>query len=384
MLLNTIPYSLNWRTVNWPRFGARALVWIGCYCLVTTLYWLSLDTRGREFGIPVDWAIARWLGAGHIVCMFIAYYWITRILYRAILRERWLHVFLHAAGLYTMTWLATHILYTKVGESFLNENAQLESYHRYLKYAGPFYSMTSLSIFLPNWWLYSIMLTAIAFKVSREIFHAQNRALRLEMNLLRAQINPHFLFNTLNNIYSIVEEKDAYAADILLKFGDIMRYTLHETETNFISLQQEIDVLNEYIELEQIRHDALAPARITFDASGNTRDLVVPPLLLITLVENAFKHGTHATIGSSWVHIRLETDGQQILFEVSNSKPPIPPVRSLKHKINVHRVGLANIRRRLDLLYPAQHTLAIVDEPDTYTITITLMKHGRTRLLPGR
>lgn len=120
------------------------------------------------------------------------------------------------------------------------------------------------------------------------------------MNLLRAQINPHFIFNTLNNIYSIVEEKDPYATDILLKFGDIMRYTLHETEANFISLQQEIEVLNEYIELEQIRHTVSAPAHITFDVSGTVQDFVVPPLLLITLVENAFKHGTHATIGSSW------------------------------------------------------------------------------------
>lgn len=384
MSLNTIPYPLNWRTVNWPRLGLRTLVWIGCYCLVTTLYWLSLDSRGREFGLPVDWTIACWLGAGHLVCLFISYYWVTRVLYSAILRERWLQALLHMAGLYVMTWIATHVLYTKVGESFLNKSAQLGGYPEYFKQAGPFYSMTSLSIFLPNWWLYSILLTAIALKVSREIFHAQNRALRLEMNLLRAQINPHFLFNTLNNIYSIVEEKDAYAADILLKFGDIMRYTLHEIETNFVSLQQEIDVLNEYIELEQIRHDASAHARITFDVSGNTHELVVPPLLLITLVENAFKHGTHATIGPSWVHIRLETDGERILFEVSNNKPPTPLVTSPKRKLNVHRVGLANIRRRLDLLYPAQHKLTILDQPDTYTITITLLKHGRTHLLLGR
>lgn len=316
--------------------------------------------------------------------MFISYYWVTRILYSAILRERWLCVLLHAAVLYVLTWLATHYLYTKVGESFLTGNAPLNDYPRFFKQAGPFYAMTSLSIFLPNWWLYSILLTAVALKVSREIFHAQNRALRLEMNLLRAQINPHFIFNTLNNIYSIVEEKDAYAADILLKFGDIMRYALHKTDNNFISLQQEIEVLNEYIELERIRHDASAPARITFDVSGQTRDLVVPPLLLITLVENAFEHGTHATIGPSWVQVRLETDGQRIRFEVSNSKPPVSPVRPTRQKINVHRVGLANIRRRLDLLYPARHKLTITDTPDLYTITITLMKHGHTHLLLSR
>ncbi|GAB3221985.1 sensor histidine kinase [Spirosoma arcticum] len=384
MLFVKVPYFSNQRTVNWPQLGAHALVWIGCYCLITTLYWLSLDARGREFGIPVDWTIARWLGAGHFVCMFIAYYWITRIVYRAIIRERWLHVLLHVVTIYGLTWLATHLLYTKVGESFLSENAQLDSYPKYFKQAGPFYSITSLSIFLPNWWLYSIMLTAIAFKVSREIFHAQNRALRLEINLLRAQINPHFLFNTLNNIYSIVEEKDPYAADILLKFGDIMRYALYETDSSFINLEHEIDMLNEYIELERIRHDASTPARITVDVSGDTGDFVVPPLLLITLVENAFKHGTHATIGSSWVHIRLDVDAQRMQFEVSNSKPPITPKRINKHKLNVHRVGLANIRRRLDLLYPARHKLTIVDTPDTYTITITLMKHGHAHLLPGR
>ncbi len=110
----------------------------------------------------------------------------------------------------------------------------------------------------------------------------------------------------------------------------------------------------------------------------------MPPLLLITLVENAFKHGTHATIGSSWVRIRLETTPQHLLFEVSNSKPPVLHAPSARHKLNVHRVGLANIQRRLDLLYPANHKLTVVDTSDTYTVTITLMKHGRTHLLLGR
>ncbi len=250
MFVDTISHFMNQQPVNRLRLLTHIAVRIACYWLMTTLYWLSLDASGYINQKPLYWAMARWLAAGHIVLLFIAYYRTTRMIYPAIVRERWLHVALQIAGLYVLIWVATYFLYTMMGETFMDDNERASGYDGYFARAGPFYSMTSLSIFLPNWGLYSILLTAVALKVSREIFHVQNRALRLEMNLLRAQINPHFIFNTLNNIYSIVEEKDPYAADILLKFGDIMRYTLHETEANFIGLQQEIEVLNEYIELE--------------------------------------------------------------------------------------------------------------------------------------
>lgn len=384
MILRKLSYWGRLIYQNRRQLIFYGLVWFAIYWLVTLLYWLTLDANGADVGLPANWAIARWLSVGHTLLLPVTYYWVAYVMHRAIMRQRWLLAVAQAVGMYIFIGIVTHFLYIAVGKAYLNVNTRLDNYYAVFKEAGPFYSITTQSIFIPNWWLYSILLTAVALKLSRDAFLIENRALRLEMNLLRAQINPHFLFNTLNNIYSLIEEKDAYAAEILLKFGDIMRYTLHETHTNFTSLTQEIDMLNEYIELERIRHGVSAPATITFDVSGEPRDFVVPPLLLITVVENAFKHGTQATIGSSWVRIQLHIDEQQMRFTVSNSKPPVLPNRPIRQKINVNRVGLDNIRRRLNLLYQGQHELTIIDKPDTYSITITLAKHGRSNLLLSR
>ena len=370
--------------MNARQLVFRGLAWITCFGLITLLYWLSLKTNGADAGIPQSWAIACWLAVGHTLFLILAYYWITRALYPAIIQQRWLSVLLQTLGLYVLIGLGTYFLYILVGDFFINVDARVARYHDRLKQAGAFASLTGLSIFLPNWWLYSILVTAVSLKISRDVYLTKTQALRLEMNLLRAQINPHFLFNTLNNIYSLVEEKDAYAAEILLKFGDIMRYTLYENNANFIALQQEITMLKEYIELEQIRYDAAAPATIQFNESGEYHSVVVPPLLLITLVENAFKHGTQAMIGASWIDINLRLEGERVHFQVSNSKPPVPASRSGRHTINVHRVGLDNIRRRLELLYPANHTLTVADKPDVYTVHLTIPKHGNSPLLSGR
>ena len=349
--------------------------------LITLFYWLSLETNGTTVGIARSGTVAGWLATGHTLFLLGAYYWITRVLYPTLLRQRWLSALGQTLGLYLLIGLGTYWLYQWVGETFLPTHVSLNQGDIHFSQAGAVASALGHYLLLPNWWLYSLLVTAVSLKIVRDAYRTKTQALQLEMNLLRSQINPHFLFNTLNNIYSLVEAKDAYAAEILLKFGDIMRYTLYENNMNFIALQQEMTMLKEYIELEQIRYDAAAAASIQFDEPGNYEGEVIPPLLLITLVENAFKHGTQATIGSSWVSMKLEMDELHVHFQVSNSKPPVPPTRTARHKINVHRVGLDNIRRRLHLLYPNDHSLTIADHSDCFTVQLTIPKHGPSSFL---
>ncbi|MBD2755264.1 sensor histidine kinase [Spirosoma validum] len=346
-------------------------------------YWLSLETSGTKAGMVPNGTVAGWLATGHTLLLAGAYYWITRVLYPTLLQQRWLSASGQTLGLYLLTGLGTYWLYQGVGGGFLVAHTSLYQSNTPFKQAAAVAAALGHDILLPNWWLYSLLVTAVSLKIVRDAYQTKTQALQLEMNLLRSQINPHFLFNTLNNIYSLVEAKDVYAAEILLKFGDIMRYTLYESNTNFIALQQEITMLKDYIELEQIRHDVTAPATIQFDEPGENYESVIPPLLLITLVENAFKHGIQATIGSSWVTMRLEMDEHQLHFQVSNNKPPVPSVRATRHKINVHRVGLDNIRRRLQLLYPNDHVLTIADQVDCFTVQLIIPKHGPSSFLPG-
>jgi hypothetical protein len=386
MVVNKVVDFLTRRPVNWRRVWMHTLIWIACYWTLTYLHWLFLESYVPDIDLPVNSVMAHWLGAGHVAITFIAYYWIALRIIPNVMGRRWPITIMHGVGVYVLICLGAYYLYHAVSGSFRGENKRFDKYiNGYYGEENSLYSLINLETFFQNWWwFYSVLLVAVFMKVVKEIYLTRNHALQLELNLLRAQINPHFLFNTLNNVYSIVEEKDAYAADILLKFGDIMRYTLYEVNNEFIDLHQEVSILSDYIELERIRHGDTAPAHIDFAVTGNPNGFAVPPLLLLTLVENAFKHGIHSTIGSSWVRIQLKVDQHKLRFEVSNSKPAVQRVSSSKHKINVHRVGLANIQRRLALLYPTDHTLTIINESTTYSVTLNLINHRRTNLLLGR
>ncbi|GAB3221979.1 sensor histidine kinase [Spirosoma arcticum] len=386
MVVNKVVDFLARRPVNWRQVWTHTFIWIACYWTLTYLHWLFLESYVPDFDLPVNSVMARWLGAGHVAITFIAYYWITLRIIPNVVGWRWPIAIMHGVSVYVLIGLGAYYLYHAVSDSFKGENKRFDKYiNGYYGEENSLYSLINLETFFQNWWwFYSVLLVAVFMKVVKEIYLTRNHALQLELNLLRAQINPHFLFNTLNNVYSIVEEKDAYAAEILLKFGDIMRYTLYEVNNEFIDLHQEVSILSDYIELERIRHDDTAPAHIDFAVTGDPNGFAVPPLLLLTLVENAFKHGIHSTIGSSWVRIQLRVDQHKLRFEVSNSKPAVQRVSSSKHKINVHRVGLANIQRRLALLYPTDHTLTISNESDTYSVTLSLINHRRTNLLLGR
>lgn len=197
--------------------------------------------------------------------------------------------------------------------------------------------------------------------------------LQLEFDFLKAQISPHFLFNTLNNIYSFSIKSPAKVPDTILKLANLMRYTLYETESQFVPLVKEISFLNSYVQLQRIRHEA--DADLTYTMTGNPEGLIIPPLMLIVFVENAFKHGVEASIQAGWIHIELIIDNGTLRLEVANSTTPIKKQESIAGGI-----GLKNVRKRLELFYPDYHQLRIV--PQTYeyhvNLTINLQHHQST------
>lgn len=183
-----------------------------------------------------------------------------------------------------------------------------------------------------------------------------------ELSFLKAQVNPHFFFNTLNNIYSLVYKKDDDAPAALLKLSDIMRYMLYETRTDLVPLEKEVVHLKDYLELEQLRFRD--PRYIEFNLKGSPECWQVPPMLLLSFVENAFKHGKKR-VEPPGVEIDLNISGTRLVFRVVNYVPD-------GAVMNQEGIGLQNTKRRLELIYPDNHTLDITTTGDRFKVLLTL------------
>ncbi len=190
----------------------------------------------------------------------------------------------------------------------------------------------------------------------------ENEKLIAELAFLKSQINPHFLFNSLNNIYSLAYQKSVKTPEAILKLSEIMRYMLYESNENKVALSDEIRYLENYIELQKLRFKD--KTHIKFEINGNIQDQVITPLVLISFVENAFKHGL-ATDEANPITIVLKTDPGKLFFKVSNKK-------SSQNKDETGGIGLHNVKRRLDLIYKDQYCLHIDDRNDIYNCELYL------------
>ncbi|WP_461136564.1 sensor histidine kinase [Spirosoma lituiforme] len=184
----------------------------------------------------------------------------------------------------------------------------------------------------------------------------RHQKVQLELAYLKAQLNPHFLFNTMNNLYGLSLSEPQRAPEAILRLGEMMRYMLYESNEPLVPLSQEIDYLNGFVELESLRY--ARPIYVDFSVEGNVNGQRLPPLLLMALVENCFKHGQLQDPDQP-VRIRLAVVGPVLQFETSNG-------------LTTHRrdptggIGLPNIKRRLALLYPRQHQLKTWQEGASY------------------
>jgi LytS/YehU family sensor histidine kinase len=184
-----------------------------------------------------------------------------------------------------------------------------------------------------------------------------------ELSFLKAQINPHFLFNTLNNIYTLAVMKDDNAPDSILKLSNIMRYVTDDAMADFVTLQSEIDCINDYIELQRLRLGE--KTKVNFDVSGDIENKKIPPLILMTFVENVFKYGISKHHKSDII-IKLKGDYNGISFFCQNS---IFPEKDEKRRVGI---GLKNTQQRLAHVYPGKHVLDINTDNKLYTVKLML------------
>ncbi|MEO5681798.1 MAG: histidine kinase [Chitinophagaceae bacterium] len=221
---------------------------------------------------------------------------------------------------------------------------------------------------LPHFLLVS---TAAAFKLLLDYATAQKRLGLLakeksatELQFLKSQINPHFLFNSLNAIYFLIEKKNTEARQTLLQFSDLLRYQLYDCNEDSIAIEKELVYLNNYVRLQQLRKDNHYEIKLAINPSVS--GFSITPLLLIAFVENAFKHVSNHTKKTNFVLISMSKENNLFFFEAANSTDNSAPTDT------VGGIGLANVKRRLALIYPGKHSLTVSNKEDVFNIQLQL------------
>ncbi len=217
---------------------------------------------------------------------------------------------------------------------------------------------------------------AASFKMFKHYYlkNIRNEQLQKEnseaqLHLLMAQVHPHFMFNTLNNIYSQAQEESPKSAKMILELSHILRYILDEGEKSAVPLENELQMLVDYLNLEKIRYDKKLDLHFSFPK--NVEEINIAPLLLLPLVENCFKHGASKMIDRPWINIKSEFNNAVFTIKLMNGKKS--KIISNKGRVGT---GIDNVRKRLELIYPNKHNLTITEEEDAFIIDLSIELSG--------
>jgi two-component system, LytTR family, sensor kinase len=213
-----------------------------------------------------------------------------------------------------------------------------------------------------------IKLAIMWYANEKRVSDMEKNNLESELKMLKDQVNPHFMFNTLNNLYGLVGRNPLQAQESILRLSGILHFMLHESNYPTVPLHLEIRCINDFIELEKLRYtDSLS---ISFNVEDEVRDLSLVPLTIFPFVENSFKHGASELIRDAWVNIDLSVYRDEFIFKIENSKSPT-------RNPNSTGIGLNNVKRRLELIYGKDHKLQILDGTDSYLV---ILKIALTRM----
>lgn len=258
-------------------------------------------------------------------------------------------------GLYFLVVTGWIIVMAEITEIFFDYFIQ--NYPQYLATDVPFNYF--IAVILVSIFLFGFTLAKFAndyFVREDAVKLMEKKQVESELNFLKSQINPHFLFNTLNSIYSLALKKSDQTAEVVLKLSDLLRYILYECNAERIALSKEIETLNNYIELERIR--TKSNARITFTILGDPGHIQVAPLIWITFVENAFKHGMGSRASDGFVNIEMDIKPDLLIFKCMNNFGEAK-ISYTPNATQVGGIGMENIKKRLALIYPDRHKLKI-------------------------
>lgn len=236
---------------------------------------------------------------------------------------------------------------------------------------GEMYDLSFLSLFLETNFMVgiamAIKLIKIWFEQQKEKFEIEKRNLQSELNLLKAQIHPHFLFNTMNNLYALSLGQSAKTSEGIAKVSDLLRAVLYDCNDVYIDFEKEISLIRNYIDLQKLRFDNRLS--LSFNVEGESAMIKVAPMLYITFIENCFKHGSSNDPDNSWINIGFRIADNHIHFTAENSKPGQVSV----HSANGNKgIGLENVKKRLDILYKENYKLNISESDQSFKVELLL------------
>lgn len=321
------------------------LFWVGI-----VLFYVFSNTEAELFGQTVETTLLR------LPFLMIAAYVFNYWQVPAFLKKK--KYILFALSMVSVVVVLT-IMYRAVGYYHLDQYCSSGPYPLISLVDFPFYM---LSFHFPALMMYFYKINKEQESEREKIYQLEREKISTELKYLKAQLNPHFLFNTLNNLYSYVITKSPKAPDMVLQLSEILDYILYKSQRDSVALSEEVHTIDNYLALEKIKYEDRIKLSFTKDISNE--QVKISPLLLLSIVENAFKHGVSGgSISKPEIKIKLIQSEEQINFSVWNTKAASP----YSNKTDNYKsgIGLRNIQRQLDLIYPEMHTFE-TEETDTY------------------
>jgi len=341
---------------NRTRIAQHVGFWLVVFGIFTVIYSLNLGytiaLRNECFYVPV-----------HMMYFYAIAYW---LLPRYLFTTKYVQFVMWVITLMLVATITCRLIFIFLVDAYQIDHLKLSAWARgeaLSQYNRPFFTkLINQQAFINALKTINMVVwIALGIKLFKLWYERKQAAAYAELKALKAQVHPHFLFNTLNNLYALTLSNSPQAPGIVLGLSDMLRYMLYECNADRVSLKNEVLMLQQYIGLEKIRYEDRLD--LTFTINGRLDDKLIAPLLLLPLVENAFKHGTSERIGAGWINIDLDVTGNKLKFKVSNSKAENQGNNPENYS---GRIGLENIRKRLELLYPSTHQFKIINEDDIF------------------
>lgn len=346
------------------RFLRHLVFWTirACYLAFTIhsrIYWAS----------PPPWLngltaieLTLYGAAEEMLIMYSIVYWLFPLFLE---KKKYLAFTLSTLLLLAIVFLATYPHQIRYQLMYPGDTTYLRFWNMILNFTGV--TLTPCLLFA------SFRLFKTNYEKLKERETLMQQTANVEFQLLKAQVHPHFLFNTLNNIYSFALNKSPKAGELLSQLSALMRYMIDDCETDLISLGKELKMLNDYIGLEKVRYGDRLDIQV--DIKGDPGNKTIAPLLMIPFIENCFKHGASQVLDRPWIRLEVLTRGNLLDFTLQNSKPSSEGAMNGKNGI-----GLRNIKKRLELLYHSQYELDIHSGPDAFSVHMQVPLEEEVRL----
>ncbi|WP_370479059.1 sensor histidine kinase [Tamlana flava] len=271
---------------------------------------------------------------------------------------------------YCLLFIANLLLFTQLNIWFFTYLIDyLFPDYYFISYHSGTKLITLFSIFLVGTTLIKLSVDWIYYNQNENrLLKLRNQQIETQLALLRSQINPHFLFNSLNVIYSLAIENKAETQHAIVQLSDILRYVIYDSGTERVALKEEVTLLKNYIEFHQFRHQNTD--NIKFHCSIDDEQYQIYPMLMLPLLENSFKYGLKSDIENPYIHIDLTLKNKNFIFSIENNYSEIH-----LENINHSGVGIENIKKNLGIVYPKEHQFEIDKTDDTFRVTLKLVHH---------